>query len=78
MVEMKIKGGTQPDSKLLLRDKGVPFLHQPSRRGNHYVTVHIDIPTSLTDRQRQLLEEYIAEGQPPYLNINPHINNNTY
>ena len=28
-------------------------------------TIHINIPTSLTDRQRQLLEEYIAEGQPP-------------
>ena len=59
---MKIKGGTQPGTKFSLRDKGVPYLHQPSRRGNHYVTVNVDIPTSLNDRQRQLLEEFIAEG----------------
>ena len=67
MVEMKIKGGTQAGSKLLLRDKGVPHLHQPFRRGNHYVTVNVDIPTSINDRQKQLLEEFLAEG-----------NNNTY
>ena len=53
-----------PGSKLSLRDKGVPHLNQPFRRGNHYVTVNVDIPSTLSDRQRQLLEEFIAEGEP--------------
>ena len=51
-------------SKLSLRDKGVPHLNQPFRRGNHYVTVNVDIPSTLSDRQRELLEEFIAEGEP--------------
>ena len=53
-----------PGSKLSLRDKGVPHLNQPFRRGNHYVTVNVDIPSTLNDRQRELLEEFIAEGEP--------------
>lgn len=56
-VELKIPAGTQPGTIFALKNKGVPFLNNPSRRGEHLVTVIVKIPEKLSRRQRQLLEE---------------------
>jgi molecular chaperone DnaJ len=61
VVEMKVKAGTQPGTNMSLRGKGVKHLNSNGRRrGNHYVKVNVEIPTKLTDRQKQLLEEFIG------------------
>ncbi|MDO5564481.1 MAG: molecular chaperone DnaJ [Eubacteriales bacterium] len=57
-VELTIKPGTQSDSKMRLRGKGVPLLRNPREKGDHYVTIVVDVPTSLNDIQRKALEAY--------------------
>ncbi|MBP5426193.1 MAG: DnaJ domain-containing protein [Prevotella sp.] len=49
-LKMKIKPGTQPGTKVRLRGKG-------QGGGDLIITYTVTLPTSLTPRQRQLLEE---------------------
>lgn len=54
-VKLRIPPGTQPGKVFRLKDKGVPILHR-SERGNQLVTVNVQIPTSLSKEQTELLE----------------------
>ena len=54
-VNLRIPPGTQPGKVFRLKDKGVPILHR-SERGNQLVTVNVQIPTSLSKEQEELLE----------------------
>ena len=64
IVEIKIPPGTQPDTKLRLRGKGLP--HMNSRgRGNQIVKVHLHVPDALSAQQRKLLEELRDEDNKP-------------
>lgn len=54
-VKLRIPPGTQPGRVFRLKDKGVPVL-QRTDRGNQMVTVNVQIPTSLTDEQEELLQ----------------------
>lgn len=53
-----IKPGTQPESTFRLSGKGVPYLKAKGRRGDHIVTVKVEIPTSITERQKDLIREF--------------------
>ncbi|GER45570.1 chaperone protein DNAj [Striga asiatica] len=44
MKDLHIPPGTQPGDKLRLRNMGVPNINKPSRRGDHYFTVDVQIP----------------------------------
>ncbi len=55
--ELIIPAGTQPNTVLTLENKGVPKLGNPVSRGNHLITVKIDIPTKLNSEERELLEK---------------------
>lgn len=57
-VSMKIKSGTQPGAVFRLRGKGVPDLHGYGR-GDQLTRVNIATPRKLTERQKELLEEYV-------------------
>ncbi len=54
-VKLRIPSGTQPGRVFRLKDKGVPILHR-TERGNQMVTVNVQIPTSLSDEQEELLK----------------------
>ncbi|MEB3177798.1 MAG: molecular chaperone DnaJ [Nostocaceae cyanobacterium] len=56
-VEMIIPPGTQPNTVMKLENRGVPRLGNPVSRGDHLLTVLIDIPTKLTPEERELLEK---------------------
>jgi molecular chaperone DnaJ len=56
-VRIRIPSGTQPDRVFRLSNKGVPIANN-GNRGNLFVKVKIQIPTEISDRQRQLLEEF--------------------
>lgn len=59
-VKIRIPQGTQPDTLIRLRGKGVKMLRGQGY-GDHYVRVKIVIPKNLTGRQKELLKEF--EGQ---------------
>ena len=60
-VMLKIKPGTQSDTQQRLKDKGVPSLRNKSVRGDHYVTIVVDVPTKLNAKQKKALEAYAEE-----------------
>ena len=55
-LRMKVHAGTQPESKLRLRGKGMPIYKKEGERGDLIVTFHVHIPTTLTEEQRELFE----------------------
>ncbi|MEE1312961.1 MAG: molecular chaperone DnaJ [Lachnospiraceae bacterium] len=56
--EHTIKPGTQTDTKVRLRGKGVPSLRNKNVRGDHYVTLVVQVPESLNEKQKQALRAY--------------------
>jgi len=54
---LTIPAGTQTDAIFRLRGKGVPNVHGHGV-GDELVRVIVETPTKLTDRQRELLEEF--------------------
>ena len=50
--------GTQTDTKIRLRGKGVPTLRNKQVRGDHYVTLVVQVPTKLTNEQKELLKKF--------------------
>ena len=59
-VEVTIPKGTQPDTKLILRNKGIQRMHGAGK-GNQYVHLKIEIPKEITKRQEELLRELDEE-----------------
>lgn len=55
--EVTIPAGTQPNTVMTLENHGVPKLGNPVSRGDHLLTVLIDIPTKITPEERELLEK---------------------
>ena len=62
---LKVPGGTQPETVLRLRNKGLPVLGQEGR-GDLLVRVHVWTPEQLTDDQERLFRELAKlEGEGP-------------
>jgi molecular chaperone DnaJ len=55
--ELLIPPGTQPSTVLTLEGKGVPKLGNPVSRGDHRITISVDIPTRINPEERELLEK---------------------
>ncbi len=56
-VRMKVPAGTQSGTDFKLSNHGVHHL-RGATRGAHIVTIIVDIPTKLTKKQKELLEEF--------------------
>ncbi|MCP6759001.1 MAG: molecular chaperone DnaJ [Fischerella sp. CENA71] len=56
-VELTIPPGTQPNTVMKLENRGVPRLGNPVSRGDHMITILIDIPNKITPEERELLEK---------------------
>eukprot|EP00741_Cyanophora_paradoxa_P021373 tig00021350_g20632.t1 len=54
---VEVPSGTQPNTVIKLRGKGVPRLGNPVSRGDHFVTVVVEIPTTLSREERELVEQ---------------------
>ena len=59
-VNYEIPEGTQTGKEFVLRDKGIPEVGNPRRRGNHRFTVVVETPTKLTKEQKELLRQLDA------------------
>jgi molecular chaperone DnaJ len=60
--DVEIRPGTQPGTEIRLRGRGVPHLRRQSVRGDLHVIANVIVPTKLTKRQRELLEQYATES----------------
>ena len=58
--KLRVPAGTQPGTMLRIKGKGIPK-RAGIGRGDQKIEVTIEVPTSLTDRQRALLEELAKE-----------------
>ncbi len=57
--EVTIAAGTQPDTVITLDNRGVPRLGNPVSRGDHLITVKVQIPTKISSDERELLEKLV-------------------
>lgn len=56
-VGLEVPSGTQPNTVLTLENHGVPKLGNPVSRGDHLITVQVQIPSRLKPEERELVEK---------------------
>ncbi len=54
----EVKPGTQTDTKIRLKGKGVPSLRNKDVRGDHYVTLIVQTPDRLSNEAKDLLRKF--------------------
>lgn len=57
-VAYDVKPGTQTDTKVRLKGKGVPTLRDKNVRGDHYVTLVVETPTKLSAEAKDLMKKF--------------------
>ena len=57
-VAYEVKPGTQTDTRVRLKGKGVPSLRNKDVRGDHYVTLIVQTPEKLSREARDLLKKF--------------------
>lgn len=60
-VEYDIPEGTQSETTFKLRGKGIPYLRSKAR-GDQYVRVRVEVPSNLSQKQKDLLREFDEDG----------------
>lgn len=61
-VRLEIPGGTQPGASFKIKGKGLPRVNSFGK-GDEYVIMNVDIPRSLSGRQKDLLRQVLREGR---------------
>lgn len=61
---LTIPSGTQTETVLRMRGKGMPSLHD-SGKGDQMVTVHVVVPTKISKKQKELIKE-LGEDKPQH------------
>jgi curved DNA-binding protein len=56
-LKFPIKKGTQSESILRLKGKGMPILNFPENRGDLHIHIKVSIPKDLTEREEELYEQ---------------------
>ena len=59
-VAYEVKPGTQTDTRIRLKGKGVPSLRYKDVRGDHYVTLVVQTPDKLSKEAKDLLKQFDA------------------
>lgn len=61
-----VKAGTQTDTQIRLRGKGMPSVRNENIKGDLFVKLIIEVPTKLSQKAKELLRSYEAEctGEP--------------
>ncbi|MCI8391063.1 MAG: molecular chaperone DnaJ [Roseburia sp.] len=54
----EVKAGTQTNTRIRLKGKGVPSLRNKSIRGDHYVDLVVQTPTGLNSEAKELLRQF--------------------
>lgn len=56
-MEMNIPELTTPDTKLRLKEKGIPKLGNPAQKGDHFVSLKVKMPKKLSREQSEILQK---------------------
>lgn len=56
-VKIKIPSGTQPETLIRLKGRGVKYV-RGSGKGDEYVRIKVTVPKNLTSKQKELLKEF--------------------
>ncbi|HEX8268426.1 MAG TPA: J domain-containing protein [Flavobacterium sp.] len=56
-VKMKVAAGTQNGTRIRLKNKGLPVYRKEGEFGDLIITYNIQIPTALTDKQKELFRQ---------------------
>ncbi len=59
-VVYEVKAGTQTETRVRLKGKGVPSLRDKNSRGDHYVTLVVQVPDKLSHEAKELLKKFDA------------------
>ena len=54
----EVKPGTQTDTRIRLKGKGVPSLRNKNVRGDRYVTLVVQVPTNLNEDAKEALRKF--------------------
>ncbi|MEE8836285.1 MAG: molecular chaperone DnaJ [Eubacteriales bacterium] len=57
-VQYTVQPGTQTNTRIRLRNKGVPSIHNKNARGDQYVTLVVETPTHLSREAKELLTQF--------------------
>ncbi len=57
-VKTTIKPGTQTGTRVRLKGKGMPHVHNMQALGNQYTTLVVQVPTHLNSEQKELLRKF--------------------
>ena len=57
-VAYDVKPGTQTDTKVRLKGKGVPTIGNPDVRGDHYITLLVQTPERLSSEAKEALRKF--------------------
>lgn len=60
-VVYEVKPGTQTDTRIRLKGKGIPSLRNKAVRGDQYVTLVVQVPTGLNEAAKEALRQFDAE-----------------
>lgn len=58
--DLHIPLGTQPGETLTFGNMGVPDINKPSVRGDHHFIVRVEIPKTISDEERLLVEKIVS------------------
>ena len=53
-----IPEGTQPGTQFTLKQKGMPYINNASRKGDLIFTVNVEIPKSLNEKQKEHMRAF--------------------
>lgn len=60
-IKHNLSPGTQPESTMTFKNKGVPYINANSRIGDLIVTYKVTVPRNLSDTQKELLRQFAEE-----------------
>lgn len=60
--KLVIPAGTQPETVMKMEGKGAPKLGGKGERGKQFVTIKVDIPTSVNREEKELLQKLQGMG----------------
>ena len=57
-MKYNIPEGTQPGTEFVVKQKGIPYLNNPQKRGDLVFTVNVEVPRGLNEKQKDKLREF--------------------